>query len=185
MHPQILLTRQKIKADLSDKDRRFLSRRLSEDLCNESKTEPILLPTHLPTDLYDLLLLGISYPHQKNSNLWLYQNCLYTVKGVYSQEEMRLLVLEEADKEREKFERLKMKFDSEVSQDIKYPRPTIPEEVRIAVWRRDQGKCVRSGSRENLEYDHIIPLSKGGSSTARNIELLCEKCNREKGREIR
>ena len=59
-------------------------------------------------------------------------------------------------------------------------RQAIPSEVRREVWRRDQGKCVKCGSRENLEYDHIIPVSKGGSNTARNIELLCEIHNREK-----
>lgn len=56
----------------------------------------------------------------------------------------------------------------------------IPGRVRREVWRRDEGKCVKCGSRERLELDHIIPFSKGGSNTARNIELLCEKCNREK-----
>ena len=59
-------------------------------------------------------------------------------------------------------------------------RKVIPEAVRIAVWRRDEGKCAKCGSRENLEYDHIIPISKGGSNTVRNIELLCEECNRKK-----
>ena len=59
-------------------------------------------------------------------------------------------------------------------------RQAIRSEVRREVWRRDQGKCVRCGSRDNLEYDHIIPVSKGGSNTARNIELLCEGCNRSK-----
>jgi len=57
----------------------------------------------------------------------------------------------------------------------------IADDVKREVWRRDGGKCVRCGSRENLEYDHIIPLSKGGSNTVRNIELLCETCNRGKG----
>jgi 5-methylcytosine-specific restriction endonuclease McrA len=65
-----------------------------------------------------------------------------------------------------------------------YKRPSIPEETRIEVWRRDEGKCARCGSNEKLEYDHIIPISKGGSNTARNIELLCEKCNRSKGANI-
>ncbi|MBD2188565.1 HNH endonuclease [Pseudanabaena sp. FACHB-723] len=64
------------------------------------------------------------------------------------------------------------------------PRPAIPEAVRIEVWRRDSGQCVKCSSRENLEYDHIIPVSKGGSNTTRNIELLCEACNRSKGANI-
>ncbi len=60
----------------------------------------------------------------------------------------------------------------------------ILDEVKREVWRRDKGKCTRCGSRERLEYDHIIPLSKGGSSTTRNIELLCEVCNRSKSDSI-
>ena len=63
-------------------------------------------------------------------------------------------------------------------------RIPIPESVRNKVWRRDQGKCVECGSNEKLEFDHIIPVSKGGSSTARNIRLLCEICNRKKGNKI-
>jgi 5-methylcytosine-specific restriction endonuclease McrA len=48
------------------------------------------------------------------------------------------------------------------------------------VWRRDQGRCVKCGSQEGLEFDHIIPVSRGGSNTARNLQLLCENCNRSK-----
>jgi tetratricopeptide (TPR) repeat protein len=63
-------------------------------------------------------------------------------------------------------------------------REAIPEEVRHAVWRRDQGRCVQCGSQENLEFDHIIPLSRGGANTERNLQLLCESCNRQKGAAI-
>ncbi len=59
-------------------------------------------------------------------------------------------------------------------------REPIPENVQIIVWNRDQGKCAKCGSSVNLEFDHLIPISKGGSDTARNIQLLCEKCNRSK-----
>ena len=56
----------------------------------------------------------------------------------------------------------------------------ISKSVRREVWRRDRGRCVECGSRVNLEYDHIIPFSKGGSNTERNIQLLCQDCNRKK-----
>ncbi len=52
--------------------------------------------------------------------------------------------------------------------------------VRREVWRRDQGRCVSCGSMEKLEFDHIIPVARGGSNTVRNIQLLCERCNRRK-----
>src|SRR5690554_4303395 len=60
----------------------------------------------------------------------------------------------------------------------------ISQEVKNLVWNRDNGKCVQCGSNEKLEFDHIIPFSKGGSNTYRNIQLLCEKCNREKSNKI-
>lgn len=63
-------------------------------------------------------------------------------------------------------------------------RETVPERVRHEVWRRDEGRCVDCGSRERLEFDHIIPLSAGGSNTARNLELRCEACNRRKAAQI-
>ena len=64
------------------------------------------------------------------------------------------------------------------------PNRYISSSVKIAVWRRDQGKCVDCESKEKLEYDHIIPVAKGGSNTERNIQLLCEKCNRKKSATI-
>lgn len=63
-------------------------------------------------------------------------------------------------------------------------RKPVPERVRHEVWRRDQGGCVDCGSRERLEFDHIVPISRGGANTARNLELRCESCNRTKGARI-
>jgi len=57
----------------------------------------------------------------------------------------------------------------------------IPTNVKVEVWKRDKGCCVYCGSNVNLRYDHIIPFSKGGSSTtAANIQLLCASCNLKK-----
>jgi hypothetical protein len=59
-------------------------------------------------------------------------------------------------------------------------RTPIPSDVKRAVWKRDGGKCVNCGSEVDLEYDHIIPVAKGGSSTVQNIQILCKTCNRRK-----
>lgn len=63
-------------------------------------------------------------------------------------------------------------------------RERIPDSVRLFVWQRDQGKCVRCGCNSKLEFDHIVPVIKGGSGTERNVQLLCEQCNRSKGSDI-
>jgi 5-methylcytosine-specific restriction endonuclease McrA len=57
----------------------------------------------------------------------------------------------------------------------------IPAAVKIEVWKRDKGSCVKCGVKENLHFDHIIPYSQGGSSKdARNIQILCSRHNLEK-----
>jgi hypothetical protein len=158
---------------------------LIDDLKNKrsiwqsSQTEPVLFIEGKQKPWKDIV-----YHERWVWGFVLYQNCLYEVTEDHSEEQIRLLVLEFADSERRKFERLRAKFDSTLSKELKYERTPIPVDVRIAVWRRDQGRCVRCGSRENLEYDHIIPVSQGGSNTLRNIELLCEKCNRSKSNNI-
>lgn len=63
-------------------------------------------------------------------------------------------------------------------------REGIPSEVRRKVWHRDGGACQRCGSTEGLEFDHIVPVSRGGSNTEKNIELLCKTCNRQKSARI-
>ena len=57
----------------------------------------------------------------------------------------------------------------------------IPTAVKLEVWKRDKGKCVMCGSRDNLHFDHDIPYSQGGSSLlAKNIQLLCARHNLQK-----
>jgi hypothetical protein len=121
---------------------------------------------------------------------WIFKGHLYELTGqhknssVFTIDHVKLLILEHYDKDRRKFERLQKIYGSTTNEAKSIKRPRIPESVRIEVWRRDSGTCVKCDSREKLEYDHIIPISKGGGNTARNIELLCEKCNRSKSNKI-
>ena len=64
------------------------------------------------------------------------------------------------------------------------PSRHIPREVRQRVWQIYGGKCAECSSSDYIEYDHIIPHAKGGSSDERNVQLLCRKCNLAKSDKI-
>jgi len=114
---------------------------------------------------------------------WMFQGRFYVDDEGYSGEDIRVLVLDREAKRKRKVENARRRLEQKSAAPTARREP-IPEDVRTFVWRRDQGRCVKCGSQENLEFDHIIPVSKGGSNTARNIQILCQKCNREKGSKI-
>jgi hypothetical protein len=114
----------------------------------------------------------------KNKNWWLYKTRLYTDVEDYTPEEARVLILDYIARRNKRLERAKSRV-SVIQTNVSRRKP-IADDIKVFVWKRDAGRCVKCGSRERLEYDHIIPIAKGGSNTARNIQLLCERCNREK-----
>jgi 5-methylcytosine-specific restriction endonuclease McrA len=65
---------------------------------------------------------------------------------------------------------------------VRIPRDTHRRKItRRAVFARDQWTCQYCGSRSNLTVDHVVPKSKGGSSSWDNIVASCAPCNRRKG----
>lgn len=56
----------------------------------------------------------------------------------------------------------------------------ISYDTRLFVWKRDGGACRHCGATTNLQFDHVIPRSRGGSGAATNVELLCGECNNKK-----
>lgn len=52
------------------------------------------------------------------------------------------------------------------------------------ILERDGHRCMQCGSTKKLHIDHIVPVSKGGTSDDDNLQVLCEKCNTSKGAKI-
>lgn len=59
-------------------------------------------------------------------------------------------------------------------------RGQIPDDLKQFIWQRDGGRCVHCGAIVELQFDHIIPVAKGGATTAENLQVLCGPCNRKK-----
>ena len=56
--------------------------------------------------------------------------------------------------------------------------------TKVRVARRDNNICQICGKQlldREIEFDHIIPFSKGGSSEESNIRVTCHRCNRKRG----
>lgn len=107
-------------------------------------------------------------------------------------EKIKKQILEKERKKRESAKKKQLEAQAKaemmeqgiISDDDDNLREPIPQDVQDRVWNRDGGKCVKCGSQEKLEFDHIIPFSRGGSNTYRNLQILCEKCNRSKSNKI-
>ena len=40
--------------------------------------------------------------------------------------------------------------------------------------------CAECGSTENIEADHVVPISRGGQHSIGNLQALCRSCNSSK-----
>ena len=121
--------------------------------------------------------------------VWVYEKLepgIWTFNGVF-----RLVdAWKEPSGQRQVFKfRLELLEDTDADahdapQDLLHNRP-IPSDVKLAVWKRDNGRCVLCGRTDNLHFDHVVPFSRGGSSlVAENIQLLCARHNLAKSDRI-
>jgi hypothetical protein len=114
---------------------------------------------------------------------WLHQETFYREAEGFDARTVLALILERSSQKERRVKRAIALMEQAPLPDDNRRAP-IPDDVRAFVWNRDGGRCVQCGGRERLEFDHLIPFSMGGSNTARNLQLLCEGCNRAKGASI-
>jgi 5-methylcytosine-specific restriction endonuclease McrA len=109
---------------------------------------------------------------------WAFKGRFYSEDEDYHRDDVAALVLARERRKDRQLERARdlVSLETESSS----AREPIPEDVRRFVFRRDGGQCVKCGSRELLQFDHVIPLALGGSSTVMNLQVLCTSCNRDK-----
>jgi hypothetical protein len=70
----------------------------------------------------------------------------------------------------------------------KLKRTKPPRWARRAVFFRDRGRCAWCGADLSglidalpaSQFDHIVPLAKGGLNDVTNLQLLCQPCNGRK-----
>lgn len=61
------------------------------------------------------------------------------------------------------------------------PHASLWVKLRAFVFKRDDYTCAYCGERgKRLECDHVVPVSRGGSSGLENLVTACFRCNRSK-----
>lgn len=54
------------------------------------------------------------------------------------------------------------------------------EEEWLSLLAKCGGRCLRCGTSDDIQRDHILPLSRGGNDLIENIQPLCGTCNKSK-----
>jgi 5-methylcytosine-specific restriction endonuclease McrA len=110
---------------------------------------------------------------------WWYRDRFWWEDDGYSPDDVVALVADRERRARRRLDRAHAALRRE--HDAVPRREMLSRDVRLAVWRRDRGRCRGCGSGFDLQYDHVIPLALGGASSVDNLQLLCGDCNRAKG----
>ncbi len=72
-------------------------------------------------------------------------------------------------------------ISSRIYDAIKEETMKLNDSIKKKVFERDGRFCSVCGSSEKLNVDHIMPVSRGGFTVLENLQVLCEKCNLQKG----
>lgn len=61
---------------------------------------------------------------------------------------------------------------------------TSKENVREWVFTAYGENCLKCGSKDDIQLDHIVPINEGGKNELSNLQPLCKSCNVSKGTKI-
>jgi len=111
---------------------------------------------------------------------WWFQQRFYSDNDGLSQSEIYALLITRQQREQQRIA-IAQAIVAVAGTPQPSSRRAIPDDVKQYIWARDGGRCRSCGSGVELQFDHVIPIALGGSSTADNLQVLCGPCNRRKG----
>ncbi|HEY7268558.1 MAG TPA: HNH endonuclease signature motif containing protein [Dehalococcoidia bacterium] len=117
---------------------------------------------------------------ERRRRWWWFDGEFYWDDDGYDATQVKALILERRGQKTRRVQRA-VALMQQTEPPARPERDVIAEAVRLEVWRRDAGRCVSCGSRERLQFDHVIPVHLGGASSLENLQLLCAACNLAKG----
>lgn len=142
-----------------------------KELLEKSKEDPICFTTSMFARGYDV-------------NYWFFNGKFYKDLENLDGDAVKALLVTRQRMRKARINRAKTIANSPKIHSSQNRRGFIPEDTRLLVWERDGGKCAKCGATNELQFDHIIPFSLGGSSTSDNLQILCGPCNRTKSNSI-
>ncbi len=120
----------------------------------------------------------------KNRMYWWFQDQFYSENEGLSGSAVYALIVTRQQRQAQRIDRAQQIVAMGTLPRSTPIREAIPDDVKHLVWTRDQGSCRNCGATVELQFDHIIPVSMGGSSSPDNLQVLCGPCNRQKGASI-
>ena len=104
-------------------------------------------------------------------NWWWFEDSFYRATPQYARDDILALVRDRQRRERAKLERAHTRLQVEQSGPARgntRRRPSIPRELKRAVFERDGGRCNECRTNFDIQYDHTNPFALGGATTFEN-----------------
>jgi len=121
------------------------------------------------------------------SGVFVFKNQVFRIDSEFidntTEEEATLLIKKQVYSEDKRLKKLKQDVEAMervINHTGSIEGTDIPEAVKLLVYERDSGKCVRCGSVEGLYFKHIISLARGGANSETNVQILCEFCDTQR-----
>lgn len=111
---------------------------------------------------------------------WHFQNEFYWENEGLDADQVRALIVTQKQRRSQQIDRAQSTFAMGSTPRRANARKAIPDDVKQYVWTRDGGQCRNCGSTVELQFDHIIPIARGGGNQDDNLQILCGPCNRSK-----